>query len=112
RPRSTLLVLDNCEHLVAGCAALADRLLRACPGLRILATSREPLRTSGELIWRVPSLALPAPDTAFQGQPEESEALRLFVERAAAVAPGFTLTERTAETAASICRRLDGMPLA
>jgi non-specific serine/threonine protein kinase len=92
-PRSPLLVLDNCEHLVEACAALAERLLRASPGLRILATSREALGVTGETSWRVPSLSLPE-----DGSPADadrllhSEAGRLFAERAAAAAPGFVVT--------------------
>ena len=111
-PRHVLLVLDNCEHLVAHCAELAETLLRKASRLRIVATSREALGVPGESIWRVPSLALPdaagplLPDEAFA-----SDAVRLFAERAAAVAQ-FTLTADNATTVVEICRRLDGMPLA
>jgi predicted ATPase/DNA-binding SARP family transcriptional activator len=94
--RKSLIVLDNCEHLVEACADLAEALLRAGSGVRVLATSREPLRCAGEVAWRVPALA-------------ESE--RLFCERAAAARPGLDATEHTA-VVAEICRRLDGMPLA
>jgi predicted ATPase/DNA-binding CsgD family transcriptional regulator/DNA-binding XRE family transcriptional regulator len=108
-----LLVLDNCEHLVEGCAQLADYLLRCCPELRILATSREPLDIEGEIAWRVPSLSLPgsAPATA----PELlqcSEAVQLFVHRAAAVLPSFELNEANAPAVGRLCERLDGIPLA
>jgi non-specific serine/threonine protein kinase len=113
KPKRLLLVLDNCEHLVADCAALAETLLLACPSLRILATSREALGIDGETVWRVPSLALPAvapaPSTAdLAGY----DAIRLFVERAQAAAPGFALTEQTAAAVTDVCRRLDGVPLA
>ena len=112
-PRKTLLVLDNCEHLIEGCAVLADTLLRSCPGLEILATSREPLRIAGESSWPVPSLSLP--DS--QQQPPASElaryeAIRLFVERAGAADAGFSLTDQNASAVARLCRKLDGIPLA
>ena len=111
--RRILLLLDNCEHLVESCAQLADNLLRACGGLRILATSRELLGTSGEVTWPVPALTLPPADSApaavmFAG----SEAVRLFAERAAAARPEFELTDANAAAVARICRRLDGVPLA
>ncbi len=117
RPRRTLLVLDNCEHLLEACAALADGLLRACPELRILATSRQVLGIAGETTWLVPSLALPAdgPPPVIADLPAallDYESVRLFVERANAALPGFTLTDRSAPAAARICRRLDGIPLA
>src|SRR5262249_28288757 len=77
RPKSLLLVLDNCEHLVAGCAHLAETLLLACPHLRVLATSREPLRIPGERLWRVPSLSLPPPEMTFS---QDKNALALLME--------------------------------
>jgi predicted ATPase/DNA-binding SARP family transcriptional activator len=95
--REALLVLDNCEHLIDACARLAEEVLRAAPGVRVLATSREPLRCADEIAWRVPSLA-------------ESE--RLFCERAAAARPGFDAAADDAGVVKEICRRLDGMPLA
>jgi len=108
-----LLVLDNCEHLLEACAQLVDALLRSCPGLRVLATSREALGVAGEVAWRVPSLAIPDPAVgtlpAALGQ---YEAVRLFVERAGAARPAFALTERNAPAVARICARLDGLPLA
>ena len=112
-PRATLLVLDNCEHLIDGCAALASMLLARCPRLRILATSRERLRLDGEVAWPVPPLALPDAD----GEPpldalRGADAVRLFVERAQAVRPGLALTPETAAAVSQICRRLDGLPLA
>jgi non-specific serine/threonine protein kinase len=111
--RRLLLALDNCEHLVAACAALAETLLHACPSLRILATSREALALAGETIRRVPSLAVPPPDRS--PTVEEvggAEAAQLFVERAAAVLPTFAVTPVTAPLLAQLCRRLDGLPLA
>jgi predicted ATPase/class 3 adenylate cyclase len=116
RPRTALLVADNCEHLLDGCARLADALLRACPRLTVLATSRELLGTAGEAAWRVPSLALPeVPDPA-QLPPLEAlartEAVRLFAERAALVQPGFRVTADNARAVALVCVRLDGVPLA
>ncbi len=113
RPRTLLLVLDNCEHLTAACAVLVGTLTRSCPRLRILATSREPLGVSGETVWRVPSLSLPLSEepSAIEDL-MEYEAPRLFVERAAAVRPGFALTRENAGAVATICRRLGGIPLA
>jgi predicted ATPase/class 3 adenylate cyclase len=113
RDRSLLLVLDNCEHLVAACAALADTLLRRCPAARLLATSREALGIDGETTYRVPSLSVP--DLKQLPPPVElarCEAVRLFIERAAQARPGFALTERNAEAVAQVCCRLDGIPLA
>jgi predicted ATPase/DNA-binding CsgD family transcriptional regulator len=116
-----LLVLDNCEHMVAACAALADALLRACPRLRILATSRESLGVPGETAWPVPALTLPsARATAPVGAAAQpaltelaaSEAVRLLVNRAGAVSPGFHLSAQNAPAVADVCRRLDGLPLA
>lgn len=111
--RRLLLVLDNCEHLIAACADLAAAMLRSCPGVTMLATSREALRIEGEVAWRVPSLALPdlhrLPDhTVLADQP----AVRLFSERASAADPGFELTSSNAPIVAELCVRLDGMPLA
>jgi hypothetical protein len=112
-PRMLLLVLDNCEHLLSASAALADTLLRAAPQLTILATSREPLRVTGEVVFRVPSLGLPNPDQPPDPQRlREYEAVSLFVERAAAAAPGFVLEDDNAADVARICLRLDGLPLA
>lgn len=113
RAKTLLLVLDNCEHLLSACAGLAGALLRECPGLRILATSREPLGVPGETIWRVPSLAAPDP---LRLPPRDRfmqfEAVRLFTERTAAVRPGFQVTAENARAIAQICHRLDGIPLA
>jgi len=113
--RTMLLVLDNCEHLASACANLADTLLRACPGLRILATSQEGLGVSGELLWRIPTLSVPdlrSPRQAIKEFAGRFEAVRLFVERAAASHPTFSLTDANAGVVAQICHRLDGIPLA
>ncbi|MFI6449229.1 tetratricopeptide repeat protein [Kitasatospora sp. NPDC050543] len=111
--RELLLVLDNCEHLVEACAALAAGLLTGCPGVTVLATSREALQAYGERTWRVPSLGLPD----LHGLPQPAElarfaSVRLFVERAAEVVPYFRLGPDNAAAVAQICFRLDGMPLA
>jgi non-specific serine/threonine protein kinase len=111
--RDMLLLLDNCEHLIDACAQLATTLLGACPQLHILATSREALGIAGETTCPVPSLALP--DIQQSPRLEELvqvEAVRLFVERALATLPTFTLVEANAATVAHLCRRLDGIPLA
>ena len=113
RRKRLLLVLDNCEHLIDACAKLADRLLTACPDLHVLATSREPLRIDGERRWPVQPLAVPD----LNGQPTfdalaGTAAVRLFVERARAIDPGFALTEANAASVAQVCARLDGIPLA
>jgi predicted ATPase len=111
--RSFLLVVDNCEHLLAPTAALVDTLLRSAPLLTIVATSREPLRVPGEVVFRVPSLGVPDPDRA-QDVTELMRygAVRLFVDRAAAAAPEFALDEENGADVARICLRLDGLPLA
>jgi predicted ATPase/DNA-binding SARP family transcriptional activator len=135
RPKRLLLVLDNCEHLIAACAELAQTLLSACPRLQILATSREALGLAGETAWCVPSLELPphiratesvemmeaggAGEKARFGSAGPSvaelmryEAVRLFVDRATAALPTFALTPQNALAVAHICHRLDGIPLA
>ncbi len=116
KPKEMLVVLDNCEHLIDGCAGLADALLRMCPRLRLVATSREPLGVAGEISWPAPPLSLPdtvSPEgTRALEDPLRYESVRLFVERAAAALPGFALTEENAPAVARICERLDGMPLA
>jgi predicted ATPase len=106
--RRALLILDNCEHLVAPCAELVETLLRACPQLRVLATSRERLNIAGESTVLVPPLALPDDRAAAAGDVARSEAVRLFVERA----PDFALADENAAAVAELCRRLDGLPLA
>ncbi|MPZ28763.1 MAG: hypothetical protein GEV12_20795 [Micromonosporaceae bacterium] len=112
RDRQALLVLDNCEHLTEPVAGLAGRLLQAAPGLRVLATSREPLEIPGEQVWEVPPLRLPDPAVVAPAELERASAVQLFVDRAAAVAPGFRLGPDNARAVASVCRRLDGLPLA
>ena len=108
-----VLVLDNCEHLLGACVRIADALLRACPNLRILATSREALSIAGERSWLVPSLSLPDPENPPALESLASyEGIRLFVERGRAVASGFGLTSENAGAVAQLCNRLDGMPLA
>jgi predicted ATPase/DNA-binding SARP family transcriptional activator len=109
--RRMLLLLDNCEHLLSACAGLVRRLLRECPELRVLTTSREPLHVPGEVTLRVPSLAVPMPadpaDTALT-----HEAVRLLVDRARDVRTDFRLDEVNVSPVVEICRRLDGVPLA
>jgi predicted ATPase/class 3 adenylate cyclase len=107
-----VLILDNCEHLVETCAVLADRLLHSCPHLKILASSREALGITGETIYQVPPLALPSSDDLSAETLSRAEAVQLFVERAAAVQPGFKLNDHNASAVALICQRLDGIPLA
>ena len=111
--KKVLVVLDNCEHLIETCAELVEALLRSCPELRILATSREALGIAGEISWSVPSLTLPDLRRLLDVESlSRYESARLFVERAAAVKPTFTLTEQNAPAVARVCYRLDGIPLA
>ena len=111
--RHLLLVLDNCEHLLDATAALVDALVRSCPRLRVLATSREPLAIDGERAYRVPSLTLPGPDQVLNPDGARSfDALHLFADRAVGHRADFVLDETNAATVASLCRKLDGMPLA
>jgi predicted ATPase/DNA-binding SARP family transcriptional activator len=110
-PRRLLLLLDNCEHVVEPVAAVAEVLLRSAPGLQILATSQEPLAIAGEWLWAVPPLHAPSP-AALASDLRSFSAVELFVERAAAAAPGFRLGPDNAAAVAEICRRLDGIPLA
>ncbi|MGI8826159.1 MAG: ATP-binding protein [Chloroflexota bacterium] len=110
--RRLLLVLDNCEHVVGTTARLVEALLHACPYLRILTTSREPLRIPGEVMWRAPSLAVP--EVGVHLSPEalaQVEAVALFLDRARARQPDFTLTNDNAPAVAAICRQLAGLPL-
>lgn len=113
-----LVVFDNCEHLIDACADLADRLLKSCANLRILATSREPLGLVGEVAWRVPSLSVPEPKRVrqlvdhFTAGLMQYDAVRLFMARAQASNPGFELTMENAAAIIDICRRLDGIALA
>jgi predicted ATPase/class 3 adenylate cyclase len=110
-PQHPLIVLDNCEHLIDACASTADAILRRCPGVHLLATSREPLGISGETIYRVPPMSLPAVDdgrSAWAG----SDAVALFIDRARQQGVDVATDEQTCLLIVSICRRLDGMPLA
>jgi predicted ATPase/class 3 adenylate cyclase len=118
RPRLTLLILDNCEHLVEACARLAENLLRLCPSLKILATSREPLGVAGESLLPVPTLSLPDIQL-FSNKPDDPltliqpyEAVQLFVDRSRHVQPDFRLQASNALAVAQICQQLDGIPLA
>ncbi len=113
RTKTLLLIFDNCEHLVEPCAQFVETLLRACANLKIMVTSRETLGVMGERVFRVPSLQLP--DVQQQLPMDElaqCEAIRLFVDRAAAVKPTFTLNEDSAAAVTQICQQLDGVPLA
>lgn len=112
--RQMVLLIDNAEHVLAACASLADAVLRHCPGVKVLATSRERLGITGELSYRVPSLQVPdaAADQGPLAALARYEAVRLFVERAQLQVPMFTLTALNAAAVARVCRRLDGIPLA
>ncbi|HEX6676189.1 MAG TPA: BTAD domain-containing putative transcriptional regulator [Actinomycetes bacterium] len=113
RSRRALLLLDNCEHLAEAAADLAGRLLAACAGVRVLATSREPLRIPGEARWPVPTLPVPPPGPVDAGELPRFAATRLFLERAATAVPGYHVREGDdADAVAEVCRRLDGLPLA
>ena len=113
RARHTLLVLDNCEHLLDTAVPMLDALLRSCPQLQVMATSREALGMAGEVLYLVPSLSVPPPGEESDLKTlDEHEAVRLFVDRAAAVRPGFSLTAANSAAVADISRRLDGIPLA
>ena len=107
----TLVIIDNCEHVIKACADTVTGLLRAGESVRVLATSREPLGLAGEMTWRVPSLSLSDDATKIE-EIGESEAVQLFVDRACAVRPGFTLTSANAQAITDICRTLEGLPLA
>jgi non-specific serine/threonine protein kinase len=111
--QKSLLILDNCEHLIEACAQFVDVLLNSCSGLRVLATSREVLGVAGETNWPVSPLALP--DAGQRLPPVEElaryEAIRLFLERARSRLPDFGLTEENARGVVEICRKLDGIPL-
>ena len=111
-PQRMLIVLDNCEHLVEACARTADAILRRCPAVHLLVTSREPLGIGGETIYRVPPLSLPAEDDVGNGPAELSDAVALFVDRARQQGVSLTADGSSGPLIASICRRLDGMPLA
>jgi predicted ATPase/transcriptional regulator with XRE-family HTH domain len=109
-----LLVFDNCEHVIEGSARIIDTILHSCPGVRVLATSREALRITGEVSWRVPSLEIPptAGSVLKLDQVASYGAARLFLDRARATEPGFELTAENVAAVIQICQQLDGMPLA
>jgi predicted ATPase/class 3 adenylate cyclase len=114
-PQNVLIVLDNCEHLIGACAKAADAILRRCPRVHVIATSREPLGIGGEVIYRVPSLSLPEPDG--DGDPNSatggpSDAVALLMQRAREQGVALPHDDETGRLLASVCRRLDGMPLA
>lgn len=111
RPKKTLIILDNCEHLVDECAYFSNTLLKSCHYLRIVATSREPLKITGEVLYRVPSLELPDLQEALDAL-RHCESVQLFEERAQLVQFKFSLTQQSASAVAQICNRLDGIPLA
>lgn len=113
RNKRILIILDNCEHLIESSARLADQLLKSCPSLKIIATSREPLGIRGEMIFKLPPLSIP--DMGVRQTPEslsQFAAVRLFIDRAIQASPNFTVTNENAPSVASVCARLDGIPLA
>jgi predicted ATPase len=114
RPRRLLLTLDNCEHLIEACAQLCRRLLASAPGLRLLNTSREPLRIAAETVWPVPPLSVAPASAALAGvaHVHRYEAVGLFADRAAAARPGFAVNAGNVDAVTAICRALDGVPLA
>lgn len=113
RFRTALVIFDNCEHLIESCAQLVHSLVTSCEGLSILATSREVLRVSGEIPYRVPSLETPTLETIFAIEVlAQIESVRLFIERATVTSPGFAISQQNALVIAQICQRLDGIPLA
>ncbi len=113
RQKKALLILDNCEHLVEAAAHLAEELVRGCPSLFLLATSREPLGIGGESTYRVPSLTFPSRTEGITAaEALDYGAVRLFVERATATVDGFSLTDANAPAVANICKHLDGIPMA
>jgi predicted ATPase/DNA-binding CsgD family transcriptional regulator len=112
RDRRILLLVDNCEHVIGRCAQLIDQIVRSCPDVTILATSREPLRVNGETIWPVPPLDRPDATGSDLGELAECESVCLFIDRAQRVVPSFVLAPSNAAAVAELCRRLDGLPLA
>jgi predicted ATPase len=112
REKNCLLLFDNCEHLIDPCARLADAFVRTCPNLKIMTTSREGLGIAGEVIYCVPSLALPSLETATAQSLTQYEAVRLFIDRALTIQANFSVTDQNATAVAQICNQLDGIPLA
>ena len=111
-PQAVLIVLDNCEHLAGGCAKAAEAIVRRCPRVHLVATSREPLGIGGEAIYKVAPLSLPGPGESGLLAAESSDAVALFIERAREQGTGLSVDEQTTPLVISICRRLDGLPLA
>ena len=111
-PQDVLIVLDNCEHLISGCAKTAEAIARRCPRARLISTSREPLGIGGEVIYRVPSMSLPGPGEDGSAAVESSDAVALLADRAQAHGVALNLDGQASPLVVSICRRLDGMPLA
>jgi predicted ATPase/class 3 adenylate cyclase len=111
-PQEMLIVLDNCEHLIGGCAKTADAIVRRCPRVHLVATSREPLGIGGETIYRVPPLSLPGPGQDDPAAAQSFDAIGLFIQRAREQGTGLSVNEQTGPLIASICVRLDGLPLA
>lgn len=112
RGKSALLILDNCEHLIDACARLVDELLKQCPQLRVITTSREALGIEGEMVLSVPTLSLPPTGKSTIESINKSEAVRLFLDRATMAGPDFTVTEESMKAVAQVCRRIDGIALA
>jgi predicted ATPase len=113
QPRKILLILDNCEHLLDACAHFADTLLKSCPKLRILASSREGLGITGETTYRIPSLSVPDQKKSPTAESIAGfESVKLFVERSQSAQPGFSVTDQNAAAVSQLCVRLDGIPLA
>ena len=110
--QDVLIVLDNCEHLIGGCAKTAEAIVRRCPKVHLLATSREPLGIGGETIYRVPSMSLPGPGDPDSGTPASGDAVALFADRARAQGVALAVDGQAGPLVVSVCRRLDGMPLA
>ena len=110
--QDVLIVLDNCEHLIGGCAKTAEAIVRRCPRVHLLATSREPLGIGGERIYRVPSMSLPGPGEAGPLAPGSCDAVALFADRVRAQGVALSVEEQAGPLVVSVCRRLDGMPLA
>jgi predicted ATPase len=111
-PQAMLIVLDNCEHLIGTCAKTTDAILRRCPKIHLMVTSREPLGIGGETIYRVPPMSLPEPGDTGLPAADSSDAVALFLDRARAQGTGLVVDEQTGPLIASICARLDGLPLA
>lgn len=112
RPAKSLLVFDNCERVIAGCAEIAEHLLQNCPGVNLLMTSRQPIQVAGEATWRVRPLGVPPSDGVTTDQLMAHESVQLFLARASLVHPGFSLVDANAKSIVRICHRLEGLPLA